>query len=162
MKIIIHRLVIMDLTNLKWTKNVRHPDGELWAYPNVNTEDLFKLNWKKETSNADKPQKDDLILLRQRGYVTHLVKVLDYKHERESWEGDYNIYRIVETVWAINFNHPLVSAKSENVFEYVEVLTYQSGSVMELENLPSFKKYWDNKGGFEEFKNCVCIKLSLS
>jgi hypothetical protein len=122
----------MDLTNLKWTKNVKNPDNELWAYSNVNTWDIFKLNWKDNKSNADKPQKDDLILLRQRGYVTHLVKVLDYKHELDSWEGDYNIYRIVEAVWVINFYHPLVSAKADKMFGYHEVLSYQGGDVMEM------------------------------
>ena len=30
----------MDLTNLKWTKNVKHKDGELWAYPDFNAGDL--------------------------------------------------------------------------------------------------------------------------
>ena len=99
----------MDLSNLKWTKNVKHKDGELWAYPDFNPGDLFKLAWKDNNSNTDKPDKDDLILLRQRGYVTHLVKILDYKHERESWEGIYNIYRVVESLWTINFNHPKIS-----------------------------------------------------
>ena len=70
--------MIMDLTNLKWTKNITHPDNELWAYSDYERGHLFKLNWKKNKINANKPQKDDLILLRQRGYVTHLVKVLDY------------------------------------------------------------------------------------
>ncbi|BAZ41127.1 hypothetical protein NIES4101_70890 [Calothrix sp. NIES-4101] len=152
----------MDLINLKWTKNVKHPDSKLWAYPNVNTGDLFKLSWKDNTSNADKPDKDDLILLRQKGYVTHLVKVLDYKHEKYPWEGDYNIYRIVETIWAINCHHPLISAKADIVFGYPEVLSYEGGNVMELETLPTFKTYWDSNGGFQEFKNRVCTMLNLS
>ncbi len=152
----------MDLSNLKWTKNVKHKDGELWAYPDFNAGDLFKLAWKDNNSNADKTDKDDLILLRQRGYVTHLVKVIDYKHERESWEGFYNIYRIVETLWTINFNHPLVSEKADKVFGYPKVLSYEGGNVMELQTLPTFQEYWNNHGGFEEFKNRVCSTLNLS
>ncbi len=152
----------MDLTNLKWTKNVRHQDSELLAYPNVNIGDLFKLGWKDNKSNADKPHKDDFILLRQNGFVTHLVKVLDYKHERESWEGDYNIYRIVETLWVINFDSLPREAKADNVFGYPKVFNYEGGHVMKMETLPTFKEYWDNNGGFEEFKNHVRTTLNLS
>jgi hypothetical protein len=152
----------MDLINLKWTKNVKHPDAKLWAYPNVNTGDLFKLSWKNRTGNEDKPKKGDLILLRQKGYVTHLVEILDGEHTEETWKGDYNIYRIVETLWAINCDHPLISAKADNVFGYPEVIKYEGGDVMELETLPTFKKYWDSNGGFQEFKSRVFTMLNLS
>ncbi|MBW4508038.1 MAG: hypothetical protein KME64_16220 [Scytonematopsis contorta HA4267-MV1] len=152
----------MDLTNLKWTKNIKHPDGDLWAYQNFNIESLFKLNWKNNTSNADQPKKDDLILLRQKGYVTHLVKVLDYKHERETWEGDYNIYRIVEALWVINFEYLPTFAKADNVFGYPEVLYYQGGNVMEIATLPTFKEYWDSNGGCDAFKKHFHKIISLS
>ncbi|MEP0915477.1 hypothetical protein NC981_01510 [Leptolyngbya sp. DQ-M1] len=59
----------MDLQRLYWTKNVKsvEPNKE-WAYPNPQTP--FKLEWKNCENNANKPQRNDLILLRQRGYVT--------------------------------------------------------------------------------------------
>lgn len=59
---------------------------------------LFKLAWKDDEGNANKPQRGDLLLIRQSGYVTYLVKILDYKSAREDWQGDFNIYRIVEVL----------------------------------------------------------------
>ncbi|RUT09968.1 hypothetical protein DSM106972_004630 [Dulcicalothrix desertica PCC 7102] len=47
--------MIMDLTNLKWTKNITPLDNEQWAYSNYERGDLFKLNWKKNKINANKP-----------------------------------------------------------------------------------------------------------
>jgi hypothetical protein len=124
----------MDLQDLKWTKNVRRGDGA-WAYLEYKVSDLFKLAWKDDETNANRPEKGGLILLRQQGYVTHLVKILDYKAEREVWTGDYDIYRIVEVLWAIDFDNPPVSAKADAMFDYPEVLDYRSGNVMELESL---------------------------
>lgn len=141
----------MDLQNLKWTKNVRRADGA-WAYSQFKVSELFKLAWKDNEPNANRPEKDDLILLRLQGYVTHLVRVLDYKAEREAWEGNYNIYRVVEVLWAIDFSSPSTSAKADTMFGYPEVLDYRSGDVMELESLPTFRQRWDGNGGLIEFQ----------
>ena len=81
----------MNLQNLKWTKNVKPKDQEPWAYQAFNVGNLFKLAWKDDEGNANKPQRGDLILVRQSSYVTHLVEVLDYKAEREKWR-DFNIH----------------------------------------------------------------------
>ena len=151
----------MDLQRLRWTKNVKRDDGA-WAYSDFKIGDLFKLAWKDDEANASKPQKDDLILLRQKGYVTHLVKVLDYKAEREAWEGDYTIYRIVEILWTIDCDRPPSSAKADEVFGYSEVLKYQSGDVMELETLRTFKQRWDNNGGLGAFQEYVRDLFKLS
>ncbi|XHR85752.1 MAG: hypothetical protein ACFKPT_16460 [Gloeotrichia echinulata GP01] len=96
-------------------------DDDKWAYSRYKVHDLFKLAWKDSEDNARKPEKDDLILLRQRGYVTHLVRVLDYKPEREDWKGDYDIYRIVEVFWTIDFVNPPASAKADKMFDYSAV-----------------------------------------
>jgi hypothetical protein len=151
----------MDLQRLRWTKNVKRGD-RAWAYSQFKAGDLFKLAWKDDEANASKPQKDDLILLRQKGYVTHLVKVLDYKFEREAWDGDYSIYRIVEILWTIDCDRPPSSAKADEVFGYSEVLNYQSGDVMELETLRTFKQRWDNKGGLGAFQEYVRDLFKLS
>jgi hypothetical protein len=58
--------------------------------------------WKDDEGNASKPQRKKLILLRHNTYVTHLIEVLDYKPEHEKWQGDFNIYRIVEVLWVID------------------------------------------------------------
>lgn len=153
----------MNLHNLKWTKSVNHKgDDEHWAYKSFKAGDLFKLAWKNDKANADKPQKEDLILLRQQGYVTHLVRLLDYKSERESWQGDFNIYRIVEVLWAIDWNHPPTFAKADKVFDYPEVLNYEGGNAMYLETLPTFKQHWNNKGGLSNFQTHVQHHLTPS
>lgn len=32
---------------------------------------------------------------------TYFVEILDYKSEREKWQGDFNVYGIVEVLWVI-------------------------------------------------------------
>ncbi|AFY41975.1 hypothetical protein [Nostoc sp. PCC 7107] len=144
----------MDLHLLKWTKNVRRDDGD-WAYSPCKVHDLFKLAWRDNEDDARRPEKDDLILLRQRGYVTHLVKILDYKPERESGKGDYDIYRIVEVLWTIDFVHPPASARAEKMFDYSAVLHYEGGNVMKLDELPTFKSRWDIDGGLKGFQTHI-------
>ena len=159
----------MNFSNLKWTKSITPQDYELWAYSDFKVHYLFKLNWKNNKTNADKPQKDDLILLRQRGYVTHLVKVLDYKSEVESCKDDFSIYqednfriyRIVEILWIIPWDNPPIIAKADELFGYKEVLHYHGGDVMELNTLPSFHKHWGNNGGLDSFQNRVLTMLNL-
>ncbi|MCC5639927.1 hypothetical protein LC593_29695 [Nostoc sp. CHAB 5844] len=152
----------MELKHLKWTKSVTPLDDNLWAYSEFKTGHIFKLNWKDNKTNADRPQKDDLILLRQRGYVTHLVKVLDHKSESDVWQGDFSIYRIVETLWVINWTNPPASARANEVFGYDAVLRYEGGNVMELKTLPTFQKHWNSEDGFNDFLNHVSAILNLS
>ena len=90
------------------------------------------------------------------------MKVLDYKAEREAGEGDYSIYRIVEILWTIDCDRPPSSAKSDEVFGYSEVLKYQSGDVMELETLRTFKQRWDNNGSLGAFQEYVRDLFKLS
>ena len=70
----------MDLTRLKWTKNINREDGE-WAYSYKDIDDnskIFNLHWKSDSyENAQKPQEKDLIILRQKGKVTHIVELLN-------------------------------------------------------------------------------------
>ncbi len=127
---------------LQWTKNVKDSDG--WAYCEFKKGELFKLAWRNDEANANRLERDDLILLRQLGYVTHVVKVLDRQAEREDWEGDYNLYRIVEVVWAIGGTNPPPLAKADIIFGYPVIL--MGGNVMKLEDLPTFKDAWDSKG----------------
>jgi len=149
---------LMNLEHLQWTKNVRPSDG--WAYCEFKKGELFKLAWKDDEANANRLKRDDLILLRQHGYVTHLVKVLNRQAEREDSSSDWNLYRIVEVVWAIGGTKPPPSVKAELIFGYPEVLAYMGGDVMKLEELPTFKKAWDNQGGLLAFQQHVQHKLA--
>lgn len=149
----------MNLQSLKWTKNVKPMGEKSWAYQSFKVGSLFKLAWKDEHSNADKPQRGDLILLRQHGYATHLVEVMDYKSEREKWQGDFNIYRIVEVLWVIDWDHPSDSAKADGVFGYP--VKYQGGDAMLLEDLPTFQQHWHYQGGLTAFQERVRAMLNL-
>jgi hypothetical protein len=149
----------MNLQNLKWTKNVRPKGEEHWAYQVFKVGNLFKLAWKEDEGNASKPQREDQILLRQSGCVTHLVEVLDYKPEREKWQGDFNIYRIVEVVWVIDWNTLPGSAKADEIFGYS--INLQGGDVMFLETMPTFQQHWQNQGGLSAFQARVRAMLNL-
>ena len=150
----------MDLKNLKWTKSVTPQyKNDIWAYFKFEDYELFKLSWKDNEKNAKKPEKDDLILLRQKGYVTHLVKVLDHEPKKDHWQGHFNIYRIVEVLWVIDWKNLSDLYQAEEVFGYDEVLHYQGGNVMELDNSQTFKKRWDSDGGLNGFQNHVANKF---
>jgi len=149
----------MNLQDMKWTKNVRPQGSEFWAYQSFRVGSLFKLAWKDDEGNASNPQREALILLRQGGYVTHLVEVLDYKPEREKWQGDFNIYRIVEVVWVIDWNNISDSTKTNEVFGYSVRL--QGGDVMFLETMPTFQQHWQNQGGLAAFQERVRTILNL-
>lgn len=68
----------MDLTKLKWTKNVNNNDGG-WAYQNIDLNSkIFSLHWKKkQEENAQKAEEGDLVILRQKTKVTHIVELLN-------------------------------------------------------------------------------------
>ncbi|MFM2431518.1 MAG: hypothetical protein RLZZ511_2731 [Cyanobacteriota bacterium] len=150
----------MNLESLKWTKNVKPSEG--WAYSDFEKSELFKLAWKDNEDNANRPERGDLILLRQHAYVTHLVKVLDRKAEREEWQGEWSLYRIVEVVWSVGHTNPLPSLKSDLIFGYPGVLAYMGGDVMKLEELPTFQDAWDRNGGLAAFQAHVQVALSTN
>ncbi len=150
----------MNLQSLKWTKNIKPAGQEPWAYQPFEVGSLFKLAWKDDEGNASKPQRADLILLRQGGYVTHLVEVLDGKTGREKWQGNFNIYRIVEVLWVIDWTNLPISAKADEVFGY-SVKGYQGGDVMFLETMPTFQQHWQNQGDLSAFQAHVRSLLNL-
>jgi hypothetical protein len=154
----------IDLTSLKWTKNVNYPDSTTrWAYqPNeIHYRFLvpeFKLHWKNgQEQNAKKPQKGDMILIRQRTRVTHLVKVLD-DYPEIGKNGDYSIYRRVQVLWVAQ--EPWDSAPHQNdVFGFDVDL--QSGKVMDLENIKDLTSQFNPHGGMTAFQAQVAQSLGL-
>lgn len=150
----------MNLENLKWTKSISSQDEEPYAYQAFKVGDIFKLAWRKDEGNANKPQREDLILLRQKGYVTHLVEVLDYKAEREKWEDEFNIYRIVQVRWVIDWQNMESFPKAEEVFDF-SLKGLASGHVMLLEGMPIFQNRWQNQGDLPAFQDHVRTMLNL-
>ena len=147
----------MNLQHLRWTKNVKPASG--WAYCEFKVSTLFKLAWKNDETDANRPEKNELILLRQHGYVSHLVKVLNRQAEREDWQGDYNVYRIVEVLWVIDCSKPPHIAKADAIFDFPEVLDFMGGNAMKLEELPTFKRAWESRGELTAFQDHVKSRL---
>ena len=147
----------MDLTKLKWTKNVNHPEKE-WAYSYEDIDfksKVFYLHWTKDSkSNAEIPKEEDLIIIRQRTYVTHIVQVLNNTVYSES-ENLPN--RLVKAVWMAEFwNEP---PEEESIFGYT--LKFPAGKVLDLRKSPKFNEHWNNRGGLLAFQKQVQQKLKL-
>jgi hypothetical protein len=143
----------MDLTKLKWTKNVNHQGNDkYWAYEDIDSDlKIFRLNWKiEQEENALKPDKNELILLRQRAKITHIVKLLDKNVSREPMDGEFAISRLVQIVWIADFSS--VPPEQDMVFGYHVQL--QGGKVMKLET-PTFNKHWGRRGGLVEFQKHI-------
>ncbi|MBD0303758.1 MAG: hypothetical protein ICV85_16800 [Tolypothrix sp. T3-bin4] len=150
----------MDLTELKWTKNVNHlGDDKYWAYQNIDPDlNIFRLNWKTEQAeNALKPEESELILLRQRGKVTHIVKLLNKTLYEDPADGEFGIYRLVQLVWIADYWS--VPPEQDMVFGYHVHL--EGGKVMKLETLPTFNQHWGSRGGLVEFQKHVLKALKL-
>jgi hypothetical protein len=155
----------MDITKLKWTKNVTplYPIREIkWAYNQEGQ--TFNLHWRnknnQDESNAGEHlQKGDIILLRQRGKVTHLVKLLDNNFSREQSDSinEFNIYRDVEVVWITDDwdNAPSLDQVFASKIKFP-----RGGKVCRIENLKAYKEHWE-KQGLAKFQQHVIEKLKI-
>lgn len=150
----------MNLTRLKWTKNVNHQsDDKFWAYQDINSDlGVFCLHWKNEQKeNAFRPKEGELILLRQRAKVTHIVKLLNNTLYSDCTGTEFNVCRLVQAIWMANFWN--IPPAQDKVFGYSVHL--EGGRVMELETLPTFQENWNNRGGLEKFQKHVLKELNL-
>ena len=155
----------IDLTNLKWTKNVNHPDIEIyWAYEHDQIRypflfPEFKLHWRKGyEQNAERPQKGDMLLLRQRTKVTHLVTILDDKPDSED-NGDYTIFRRVQLLWMEK--EPWDKAPHQDDVFGFDVELPRNGKVMDLENIKDLASHFNPLGGISAFHEQVIQALGL-
>ena len=144
----------MNLTRLNWIKNVTDPRG-IWAYKFDANQEEFGLNWSTGSEeNAKKLQRGELILLKQRGKITHLVRVIDDGVQKDSNADniDYKPYRSVEIVWVTSDweNSPTV----EQVFKHK--INLQGGYAVSLENIEVFRQYWnESRGGLSGFQDHI-------
>lgn len=142
----------MDLNGLIWTKNIKPIDGEIWAYESIPTiyPDLkiFALHWRnlrgRDEKNAGYPLEAELMILRQRSKVTHIVQILNKQLYPDKNAGnEFNIYRLVQVVWMTNdWDH---SPKNDEVFK-CDIKFPQFGKAIKLENIQAFQERW-GKGG---------------
>jgi len=160
----------IDLSPLKWTKNVNNP--HVWVYrhdeicyPYLVPE--FNLHWPKgEDANIRRPDIGDIILLRQRTKVTHLVMALDDQIGNAPESPTHPITRRVQVLWMANepLNTPDAqiwdNAPSQNdVFGFDVHL--EGGKAMLLENIKALNETFKDQGGLTAFRERVAEKLGL-
>jgi hypothetical protein len=155
----------MNLTGLKWTKNVKDQAGRYWAYKDKAeyiepAENIFCLNWKfHQYENACQPQTDDFIILRQHARVTHIVRVLDNELYKDLTATEFSLYRLVQAVWmAADWHNP---PTCEQVFGQ-KIFFPRNGKVIDLENMNFFQEIWELKAGLLGFQNHVRQLLQIS
>lgn len=145
---------MINLASLKWSKNVNYQGSFVfWTFPIEDISKIFLLHWRKTNKqNARKPKEGELIILRQHGCVTHIVKVFNDTLYHGGSDAEFNIGRLIEVVWVAN--------DLKNPPNYQEVFGCpirfpQGGRVHPLENNNNFQEHWDKQGGLEEFQNYV-------
>lgn len=155
----------IDLSNLKWTKNVNHPDPNIdWAYSHNEIRypflvPEFNLHWRKEQEeNAKKPKKGDLILVRQKTKVTHLVKVID-NHPEHTPNGDYSIYRRVQLLWMAQ--EPWAATPHQNDIFGFDADFPRNGKAIDLDNIDDLTEHFIALGGKTAFQEHIAQKLGL-
>ena len=130
----------MNLDRLKFVKNI--DDSARWAYADWKQGSQQNLHWanaKGDSTNADKAELDDLILLVQKSphsaetHVTHLVKVVSPRAKTLS-DGDWGIVREVAVVWVADFANLASIPTDTNVFGWKRRRP-QGGKLVKLENL---------------------------
>ncbi len=127
----------------------------------------FDLHWKTEQDvNIRKPEEGDLILLRQRTKVTHLVMVLDDQIREAPKSPTHKLIRRVQVLWMAN--EPLNTldaqiwdnAPSQNdVFGFD--IELQGGKAIELDHIKDLNETFKDQGGLTAFQNRVAEKLGL-
>ena len=107
-------------------------------------------------TNARKPPEGELILLKQRTKVTHIVKILNNTLYDDRTNSPFNTCRLVKAVWMVdNWD---TSPTQNKVFDYNVHL--QGGNVMQLET-PKFRENWEKRGGLQAFQKHVQKVLNL-
>ncbi|MEA5514177.1 hypothetical protein [Nodularia sp. UHCC 0506] len=154
---------MLDLMELKWTKNIKDPDK--WAYKDIPLiyPDLkiFTLAWRnfenKDIENAKAPKEGDQIILRQKGKVTHIVQLLNNQLYFDKYAtNEFSIYRLVNVVWMADFlNNP---PDNEEVFG-CHINFPANGKVISLANIQQFQNRW-GEGGLTEFQQHISKVLS--
>ncbi|MEH2231903.1 MAG: hypothetical protein V7K71_20155 [Nostoc sp.] len=142
----------MDLNGLIWTKNVKPIDSEHWAYQSIFTIHpelkILALHWRnlenRDEINAKTPQEGELMILRQRSKVTHIVKMLNKQLYPDGNAGEeFNIYRLVQVIWMTeNWEHP---PENNKVFD-CSIYFPPFGKAIKLENLQKFQTRWGKEG----------------
>ena len=163
----------MDLSKLKWTKNIR-PDKKCadWAFkPERETPlamelpeaSIFGLRWKNiHENNARKPEQGDLILLYQHAKVTHVAEFLDSNVYNNIKDSDWGIYRVVRAVWTPPPGKDWATLPHhDEMFGFdVFIMNGKAHSLDEPGRMSEFHKHWSEKGGLVAFQKHLVRKLA--
>ena len=148
----------MDLSKLKWLKNVRPDQG--WAYDKLNEmpipeAKIFRLHWRTQDckANAQQTPKGDLIALVQLARVTHIVELLDdvvYDNAEKEW----GVYRIVKAVWMPPEGFDWRSLPPQKEIFGIEDLPPDGAvhSLSRTDQMPQFNQHWKDLGGLQVFQ----------
>lgn len=137
----------MNLDHLKSIKYVNDQGNQPWAYENWKRGDVFPLNWKaNQIDNAAKVQCGDLMLLLQKGLVTHLVEVTDDKPRKT--DDEWGVVRQVKVLWVVaDFKHKNDIPRQRDLFGY-SPQGYAGGRVKSLENFKDILPRWHSLDAF--------------
>jgi len=148
----------MDLSQLKWLKNVKADQG--WAYDKLNEMPIpeariFRLHWRSQDdkANAQQPLKGDLVALVQLAKFTHLVELLD-NVVYENTEKEWGIYRIVKAVWMPSEGFDWGNLPNRKEIFGIEDLP-ADGSAHDLsraDRMDKFNQHWKNLEGLQGFQ----------
>ena len=152
----------MDLENLTWTKPVRPSKPWRWAYQVFGVGHGFPPVWQDQAAKASHPSQDDLLLLQQHGYVTHLVQVLDDRPRPTAWDGDPYLSRLVAVLWVIDWSRPQSYCKATLVLGLPDVPYVMSDNALDLPALPGFQRQWQGSTGLQQFQVHVRTQLQLT
>ena len=160
----------IDLSRLKWTKNVNNPDVWVYRHDEIRYPCLvpeFNLHWAKgQDENIRKPQEGDLILLRQRTKVTHLVMTLDDQIDNAPEVPTHPLIRRVQVLWIAPESLHTKDAQiwdnapsQDDVFGFG--LTLFGGKAIELDHIQNLNEEFKDQGGLTAFQKRVAEKLGL-
>ena len=127
----------------------------------------FDLHWKTEQdANIRKPQEGDLILLRQRTKVTHMVMVLDDQIRDAPKSPTHKLIRRVQVLWMANESLNTLDAQIwDNAPSQNDVFGFdielQGGKAIELDHIKDLNETFKDQGGLTAFQNRVAEKLGL-
>jgi hypothetical protein len=160
----------IDLSRLKWTKNVNNPDVWVYRHNEIRYSCLvpeFNLHWAKGAKeNCLKPDIGDIILLRQQTKVTHLVMILDDQIGDDPNSLTHPLIRRVQVLWiAPESLHTKDAQIWDNAPSQNDVFGFdielQGGKAIELDHIKDLNETFKDQGGLTAFQMRVAEKLGL-
>ena len=147
----------MDLSQLKWLKNVKNEHVD-WVYKlndmPIPEARAFLLHWRRDMTNAQQPLKGDLMALVQLAKTTHIVELLDDVVYIDPKKEEWGIYRLVRTAWMPPEGMDWSKLPHQREIFGVDALP-PDGFAHDLsqdDRMPQFNQHWNSLGGLQGFQ----------